>query len=423
MKRIFQRIIVGVVAVLLMSSGMASADVVLDWNGIMLNTIGAENPFAQTRFAAITHTAVFEAVNSITGDYEPYLGTINAPPGASAKAAAVAAAHIVLKNYFPSSAVNLDLARATSLAAIPDGQAKDDGIAVGEAAAASMIANRASDGSAVPEFYMPPSANPGEWQPTPPLCPPAGGVLLHWRNLTPFAIRKADQFRSSPPPPLTSNKYSKAYNEVKVVGELNSTARPQDRTDVARFATAGAARIWNQAVSQASAAQGKSLSENARAFALLNMAINDGLISVMDTKYHYVFWRPYTAIRAGDTDGNRKTDPDVAWMTFIDTPCFPSYPSAHASASYAARTIAEKIFGSKGHDITLSHPNFPDVILHYSKFSQMTDDIDDARVYGGIHFRFDQEAGARQGRQVGTYVYKNNLRRCSNHDKDCGDED
>ena len=422
MKRIFQRITVGVVAVLLMSSGMASADVVLHWNAIMLNTIGAENPFAQARFAAITHTAVFEAVNSITGDYEPYLGTINAPPGASAKAAAVAAAHIVLKNYFPSSAVNLDLARATSLAAIPDGQAKDDGIAVGEAAAAAMIANRASDGSAVPEFYMPHSANPGEWQPTPPLCPPAGGIFLHWRNLTPFAIRKADQFRSSPPPPLTSNKYSKAYNEVKVVGELNSTARPQDRTDVARFATAGATRIWNQAVSQASAAQGKSLSENARAFALLNMAINDGLISAMDTKYHYVFWRPYTAIRAGDTDGNRKTDPDVAWMTFIDTPCFPSYPSAHASASYAARTIAEKIFGSKGHDITLSHPNFPDVILHYSKFSQMTDDIDDARVYGGIHFRFDQEAGARQGRQVGSYVYKNNLRRCDNHDKDCGDD-
>jgi PAP2 superfamily len=286
-----------------------------------------------------------------------------------------------------------------------------------------MIANRASDGSAVPEFYMPPSANPGEWQPTPPLCPPAGGIFLHWRNLTPFAIRKADQFRSSPPPPLTSNKYSKAYNEVKVVGELNSTARPQDRTDVARFATAGAARIWNQAVSQASAAQGKSLSENARAFALLNMAINDGLISAMDTKYHYVFWRPYTAIRAGDTDGNRKTDPDVAWMTFIDTPCFPSYPSAHASASYAARTIAEKIFGSKGHDIKLSHPNFPDVILHYSKFSQMTDDIDDARVYGGIHFRFDQEAGARQGRQVGSYVYKNTLRHCSNHDKACAGED
>jgi PAP2 superfamily len=366
---------------------------------------------------------VFEAVNAITGDYEPYLGTIVAPPGASAKAAAVAAAHGVLKNYFPDSATSLDLARTSSLAAIPNGQAKYKGIAVGEAAAAAMIADRANDGSASPQFYMPPSANPGEWQTTPG-CPPAGGIFLHWRNLTPFGNQSSDQFRSAPPPALTSNRYRKGYNEVKDVGELNSTERPQDRTDVARyFAVVGAPHVWNQAVSQVSAAQGKSLSENARAFALLNMAISDGLVSSMETKYHYVFWRPYTAIRAGNTDGNRKTDPDVAWTTFIPTPCFPSYPSAHASGSYAGRAIIEKIFGRGSHDITLSHPGIPDVILHYTKFSQITRDIDDARVYGGIHFRFDQEAGGRQGRQVGSYVYKHNLRRCGNHDKDCGGED
>jgi hypothetical protein len=424
MKRTLRRITVGVVAVLLMSSTMASADVVLHWNEIMLSTIGGQNGFAQARFAAITQTAVFEAVNAITGDYKPYLGTITAPSGASAKAAAIAAAHGVLKNYFPDSAASLDLARATSLAAIPDGGAKDDGIAVGEAAAAAMIANRTSDGSAPPEFYTPPSANPGEWQTTPSLCPAAGGILLHWRNLMPFGIQSSDQFRSNPPPALTSNKYSKDYNEVKKVGELNSTARPQDRSDVARyFAVASAVHVWNQAASQASATQSKSLSENARAFALLNIAISDGLVSVMETKYHYVFWRPYTAIRAGDTDGNRKTDPDVLWTTFVPTPCFPSYPSAHASASYAGRTIAEKIFGSGGHDITLLHPGIPDVNLHYTKFSQITRDIDDARVYGGIHFRFDQEAGARQGHQVGSYVYKHHLRRCGNHDKDCDAED
>jgi hypothetical protein len=193
---------------------------------------------------------------------------------------------------------------------------------------------------------------------------------------------------------------------VKEVGELNSTKRPQDRIDVARyFAVVGAPHVWNQAASQVSAAEAKSLSKNARAFALLNMAISDGLVSSMETKYHYVFWRPYTAIRAGDTDGNRKTDPDIAWTTFIPTPCFPSYPSAHASASYAGRMIVEKFFGNGGHDITLAHPVIPDVILNYTKFSQITRDIDDARVYGGIHFRFDQEAGARQGRRVGTYVY------------------
>jgi hypothetical protein len=176
MKRILRRITVGVVAALLMRSAMASADVVLDWNAIMLNTIGGQNPFAQARFAAITQAAVFEAVNAITGEYEPYLFTTTAPPGASAEAAGVAAAHGVLKNYFPGSAASLDLARANSLAALPDGQAKDDGIAVGEAVAAAMIADRASDGSAPPQFYTPPSANPGEWQTTPG-CPTARGYL------------------------------------------------------------------------------------------------------------------------------------------------------------------------------------------------------------------------------------------------------
>jgi len=418
MKRTLHRCTVGVVAVLLISSAVARADEVLDWNAIMVNTISSQNPFAQARFAAITQAAVFEAVNTITGDYDPYLGTVTAPPGASAEAAAVAAAHGVLRNYFPGSAASLDAAEASSLAAIPDGQAKDDGVAVGEAAAAELIADRASDGSAPPQFYTPPSANPGEWQTTPG-CPAAGGILLQWRNVTPFAIQSSDQFRSGPPPALTSSKYRKDYNEVKEVGELNSSARPQDRTDVARYyAVAVPAHLWNQAARQVSVAQGKSLSENARAFALLNMAISDGLVSVMETKYFYVRWRPITAIRAGDTDGNPRTAPDPAWAPFITTPCFPSYPSAHAAGSYAARTVAEKVFGSGVHDITLSHPAIPDVTLHYTRFSQITDDIDDARVYGGIHFRFDQEAGGRQGRRVGFYVYQNNLQ-CSHAHDDC----
>jgi hypothetical protein len=405
----------GIVGLLILGltsvAGLARADVVLDWNAIMTTTIAGENPFAQTRFAAITQVAVFEAVNAITGDYEPYLGTISAPSGASAEAAVVAAAHRVLENYVPSSAAILDAARAGALAAIPDGQAKDDGISVGEAAAAAMIANRASDGSAPPQFYTPPSANPGEWQPTPG-CPAAGGILLHWRNVTPFGVQSSDQFRPGPPPALASGKYTSDYNEVKRVGALDSTERPQDRADVARyFAVASALHVWDQALRQVSAAEGTSLSENARAFALLNMAIADGLISVMETKYHYVFWRPITAIRAGDVDDNPRTEPDPVWTPFIATPCFPSYPSAHASGSNAARTIAEKIFGGGPHDITLSHPAVPDVTLHYTRFRQITDDIDDARVYGGIHFRFDQEVGGRLGRRVGSYVYGNNLRR------------
>ena len=402
------------ILVALLSPGAAQTDPVpdpvLEWNAILLDTIGGQNPFAQARFAAITHVAVFEAVNAITSDYEPYLGTITAPPGASAEAAAVAAAHGVLKNYFPGSAATLDAAHANSLAAILDGQAKDDGITVGEAAAAAMIANRANDGSGPPQFHMPSSADPGEWQTTPG-CPPAGGVLLHWSEVTPFGIQSSDQFRSPPPPPLRSGKYARDYNEVKRVGEINSTERPQDRADVARyFAIAPPPHLFGQAASQVSVAQGKSLPENARAFALLTMAINDALVSSMETKYNYSYWRPITAIRAGDTDSNSRTDPDPDWTPFITTPCFPSYQSAHASGSYAGRRVAEKVFGMRGHDITLSHPSVSDVVLQYTRFSQITDDVDDARVYGGIHYRFDQEAGARQGRQAASYILSNHLR-------------
>ena len=186
-------------AALLFSTAVANADVVLDWNKIMVATVSGQNPFAQARFAAITQLAVFEAVNAITGRYAPYLGTITAPPGSSAEAAAIAAAHAVLKNYFPGAAASLDAALANSLASISDGAAKLNGIAVGEAAAAALIAARVNDGSAPPQFYVPVSSDPGQWQLTP-SCPAAGGILLQWRNVTPFAVLSSRQFRSDPPP-------------------------------------------------------------------------------------------------------------------------------------------------------------------------------------------------------------------------------
>ena len=385
------------------------ADVVLQWNAIMQTAVSSQNPFAQGRIAAIAQLAVFEAVNAITDDYEPYLGTISAPAGASVEAAAIAAAHRVLKTYLPADAT-LDITRESALAALPESQSKLDGIAVGEAAASAMIALRAMDGSAPPQFHVPEASGPGEWQATVG-CPPAGGLLLHWRNVTPFAIESSAQFRSGPPPALTSHEYAKDYNEVKQVGAVNSAMRPADRTDVARFYNAVlAVGTWNQAVRQAAQARSTSLSGNARTLALLNMAIHDGLVSVMDTKYHYRFWRPETAIAAADTDGNDQTAPDPAFVPFLTTPCFPSYPSAHASASYAAEEVARRTLGASGHSIFLTHAALPDVALNYISFNQITRDIDDARVYGGIHFRFDQQAGAVQGRKIGKYIYKNTLR-------------
>jgi hypothetical protein len=393
------------------------ADAVSDWNAIMLTTVAAQNPFAQARFAAITQLAVFEAVNACTHQYRPYLGTITAPAGASAEAAAVAAAHGVLEFYFPAMAATLDAALTASLAQIPDGQAKDDGIAAGEASAAALITLRANDAAAPPETFLPTETFPSIWQPTPPAFGP--GVLFQWQNVTPFGIRSSKQFRSDPPPALTSNKYTRSYREVLAVGDVNSTQRPQDRSDVARyFAVASAAHVWNSVVQQVSLVHGASLSEEARAFALLNMAVSDGLVSSMETKYFYVFWRPVTAIRTGDTDSNPKTLPDPNFTPFITTPSFPSYPSAHASASYAGREIVERIFGCGKQNITLSHPGIPDVVLHYTSLEDITDDIDDARVYGGIHFRFDQEAGAQQGRLVGAFVFQHNLRGLSQGDQD-----
>ena len=232
------------------SRAASAGDPVLEWNSIMVSTTATQNPFFQARFAAITQLAVFEAVNAIDKDFEPYLGTITSPSGASPDAAAVAAAHAVLENYFPGDASALDAAYAASLAGIPNGSAKQDGIAVGEAAAAALIALRTGDGSAPPEFYLPTSSAPGEWQPTP-SCPAAGGILLQWGNLRPFAIKSTSQFRSAPEPALTSRRYARSYNEVMRVGSIDSAFRPQDRADVARFYAATApVPVWNSAAVQ-----------------------------------------------------------------------------------------------------------------------------------------------------------------------------
>jgi hypothetical protein len=192
---------------------------------------------------------------------------------------------------------------------------------------------------------------------------------------------------------------------------VGSKDRSVDRTSVARlYAAAGPERIYFPVAQQVSAAQGKSLSENARLFALLAIAIWDSSVACFDTKYHHNFWRPVSAIRAAEADGNQKTGADPDWAPLVFTPPFPSYASGHATFAGAARVVLERVFGEDGHSITLTHPLTPDVVLQYTTFKQITDDIDDARIYGGVHFRFDQEAGAHQGRLVGDYILRHKLR-------------
>ncbi|HEX8030223.1 MAG TPA: vanadium-dependent haloperoxidase, partial [Vicinamibacterales bacterium] len=363
--------------------------------------------------------AVFEAVNAITGEYEPYLDPpTSAPDGASVDAAVIMAAHRALTNYFtaPATVAALDAARDTDLAAIVNGPAKTAGMAVGLAAANAMIALRLTDGSATPPLTGTPSpSEAGDYALT---TGCASTLFFNWPNVTPFAIASPADFLLPAPPTLGSQIYAKDYYEVKTVGARDSLERPADRTEVVRlYAVTSPSFALSMATRQIAAARGLSLSEDARALALIMMGINDSLIASFYNKYHYNLWRPETGIRAGESDGNRKTEGDAGFLTFISTPCFPSYPSNHASGTNGGLEVMRRLFGAAGHDITISGPvpalgALPATVItkHYAQLKEIADDVDDARVYGGIHWRSDQVAGNALGRAIATDVAKNNLR-------------
>ena len=404
-----------VISCVLLAPLHASADPVLYWNEIAARLPGAPNPFEQSRRLAIVQLSVFEAVNAITGEYEPYLdGVVAAAPGASADAAAIQAAYRALRQLYPAAATMLDAELATALAALPDDPATLAGIATGEAAALAVLASRVNDGTQSPAGYMPTSANPGEYQLTT-SC--TAGALFHWQYVRPFALPNVTDFIAPPPPALESLAYAKDYAEVKVAGSAGAGGgeRPQDRADVARFYGASSpGYIWSVAARQVAAVQGRSMTHTARTLAVMAMSINDALITSFASKYTYKLWRPETAIRLGDTDHNARTEADTSFATFILTPCFPSYPSNHASGSNGGAEALRRAYGEGEHVITMTNPFGPGPIsgmsFTYDTFNAMCQDIDDARVYGGIHFRFDQDAGNRLGREVATYVHKNLLR-------------
>jgi hypothetical protein len=402
---------------LLSAPANARADVVLTWNDLAVRTFmgQGQSPFAQARYMAIVQLAVFEAVNAIDPNYESYVGII-APVGASAEAAAATAAYRVLKNYFPAAPL-IDSEYAASLAAIPDGPAKANGVATGDAAAAAIIAKRVGDNSS--PLTISPVGPPiaGVWQitlPTGCAATAVGGSFYNWQNVTPFGIDTVQEYLLPEPPSIRSNQFAKDYNEVKEVGGVGSTERPADRADVARFyAASSPAYVFNLAARQVAAANNLSLSKNARMLALLNMASSDSLVASFYNKYHYNFWRPETAIRFPDKF-SKKLEQDPSFVPYITTPCFPSYPSNHASGSRSAAEILKRIFGDQHHSITMTNPLNPAIAaltFTYESFDEICDDIDDARVFGGIHYRFDQDAGAKLARAIARDVYKHNLRK------------
>jgi len=392
-------------------STSARADVVTDWNVIAVNTVAAAGAAARVpnRILTMTHVAMHDALNAIDRHYKPYAFDAVAPYGASPEAAVAAAAYGVLIVEIPNRKTALDAALASTLAAIPDGKAKSDGIAIGQAAANAILAQRANDGSNIVTPYTPGTA-PGVWRPTPPGFLPAANVSLG--KLTPFTITGATQF--APPAPayfnLTSAEYAADYNEVKSIGAVNSTTRTAEQSEIARYWYETSPGFHIRLARDLVVKQKLNLWESARLFALLNIARIDALIASNAAKYTYNFWRPVTAIRAGAEDGNPRTDADPAWESFLVTPPFPEYPSNHAIVSAAQSDVMARFFGTDQFGIALvSGPPFAGIVRSFTSFSQTAQEAADSRIYAGIHFRTACADGLALGRKIGAQAFANFL--------------
>ncbi len=417
---------------LLTTTAARAADDVLAWNVHTLNAlaVSGQNPLVQTRSLAMVHAAMHDALNAIEPRHEAYAFSSCAAPWTSPEAAVATAAHRVLLGVIPSfgtpaqqaaaiAAVNA--AYASSIATIPDGPAKVEGITVGTAAAAAILALRAQDGALLANIPYAPPMEPGFWQPTPnpnPPDPAAGGpglapaLLPGWGDVTPFTLKSGQQFRSGGPPPLSSRKYARDYGEVRSLGERLSTTRTADQSEIARFWYEGSQMGWNRIARVVAEPRMLDLWEQARLFALVNFAIADGFIAGLNAKYFYNFWRPVTAIRAGDADGNHHTVGDPFWETFLNTPQTPDYPSTHSVLGGAASTVLAHFFGTDAIAFTMtSGAPFPGLTRSFTSFSQAAQENAASRVYAGIHYRFACRDGVRLGRKIGEFTLRRALRR------------
>jgi hypothetical protein len=404
-----------VAVVCLLGPARLSADEIIDWNNVMLDAVRANSisPLPVTRLSAAMNTAMYDAVNSIARTHQPYHVNMTAAAGTSREAAAAQAAHRVLSGLVPASQALYDAALTNSLSSVPDGPEKTAGIALGNTVGAAILALRANDGASAVVPYTP-GSNPGDWQPTPPANLPAAAP--QWGSITPWAMTSPSQFRDSVgPPALTSAEYTAAFNEVKAIGSATSSTRTEDQSNIARFwvgpiGTSTPPGHWNRIAQTVAASQGNTLEENARMFALLGIAQADATISCWDNKYLYDHWRPVTAIRAAETDGNPDTAADPNWSTFINTPNHPSYSSGHSTVSGASGAVLADFFGTDNISFTSSSEGLIVPDRTFTSFSQASQEAADSRLYAGIHWSYDNEDGLVGGRAIGHYVFANALR-------------
>ena len=395
-----------VVAASLFAGSMARADVVTDWNikaGETILEARLGNPPA-SRVLAIVHTAVYEAANAITKRYPASGLTLEAAPGASVEAAIAAANHATLTKLVPSQQAAIDSAYQAALALIADGPAKTAGLAVGEKTAVAILAGRADDGAAAPESYRP-HTTAGVYVPT--VIP----VAPQWPQRKPWLLTSPAQFRPGPPPTLTSEVWARDYNETKALGGKNSTRRTAEQTEIARFWEATLPPIYHGLVRAVATLPGREVTQNARLFMAVTQAVDDAMIAVLDAKYHYNLWRPVTAIRNGDIDGNDATERDPSWTPFIDTPMHPEYPCAHCIVSGAVGTVLQAEIGSNPMPtLTTTSYTAKGAARSWAKIEDFMQEVANARIYDGVHYRNSNEVGTAMGKQIGELAVAKYLR-------------
>lgn len=405
MSTLTRTISVAIVGVIL-SSNLAHADVVTDWNEKLVEIMLAEksNPLVQSRNVAFVHVAVFEAVNSVARRFAPYDRYLQASPDTSLDAAAASAAHRALLALYPRQAKTLDEALAKSLAMVSSDRGRLEGIELGRQAAEAVIALRAADGSNATGSYVP-TRDPGSWVPNPGM--PALGP--QWPGVKPWVLPSSAHFRPGPPPSLASAEFKRDYAEVMAIGGKASKARTAEQTTIARFWIPPGVPMWSPVARQLVISRGLSLAESARTFALLGLSAADAILACWDTKYAYKNFRPVTAIREGT--GQRELPADPTWEPAVDTPPFPAYVSGHACFGGAALTVLESIFGSDNlGSIDIKSPSVANYQRSYRNLREIAAEASDARIWGGIHWRSDQTVGDELGRKVGSYVVARSLR-------------
>jgi hypothetical protein len=385
----------------------ARANVIIDWDekAIVVVTpmasLGNTSPYMAQRMMAMVHAAMFDAVNSIERRYRPYLVQLPADPATSKEAAAAAAAATVLASVDEKTAGEMKVALATYLAPIPDGAAKSNGVQIGEAVAAKLLEARANDGSGAPHAYRPRTA-PGVYVPT------TITISSMWPNMKPFVLDNPSRFRPGSPVSLESKEWAADYNELKDFGGQISAKRTAQQTEMARFWLVGPPVAYHPFVRKLATAKQMDVVDSARLMALVSTGLTDAIIAVLDAKYHYNFWRPITAIRNGDHDGNAATDREAAWQPIANTPMHPEYPCAHCIQSGSVAGVVKAAFGTMDiPEIAMTSPTAPGVTRRWTNMTAFTEEVANARIWAGFHYRFSTRVGTAMGLEIGEYVVRN----------------